>query len=455
MAGIFKAYDIRGRYPDELDEEVAKRIGNAFAHLLGAKWIVVGRDMRLSSAALAGAFAEGAALAGADVADAGEVSTPLLNYAIGRGGFDGGAMVTASHLPGGMNGLKLSRKDAIPLSGDRGLPLLETMVGEVERGPVAGLHYTVDMLDVYVRKVAGFIRAQRPLTIAVDAGNGMAGPEIPPLFARAPAWHLVPMYLEPDGTFPHHHANPLDPETTRDLQARVVAEGADFGAAFDGDADRCGFVDERGERVRQDLVTGLIAEFLLEESPGATILYDLRSSRAVVEAIERAGGRGVRSRVGHAFIKARMREEGAIFAGELSGHYYYRDMGFTDNGLLTLVMVANIVAARGKPLSELIRPLDRYPSTGEINLQVGDPDRVFAALEARYRDADLDHLDGLTVGYPAWWFNIRRSHTEPVVRLNLEADTESLLDEKRQEVFGIIREVEAGVRVAGDRPTPT
>lgn len=188
-----------------------------------------------------------------------------------------------------MNGLKLSRKDAIPLSGDRGLPLLETMVGEVERGPVAGLHYTVDMLDVYVRKVAGFIRAQRPLTIAVDAGNGMAGPEIPPLFARAPAWHLVPMYLEPDGTFPHHHANPLDPETTRDLQARVVAEGADFGAAFDGDADRCGFVDERGERVRQDLVTGLIAEFLLEESPGATILYDLRSSRAVVEAIERAG----------------------------------------------------------------------------------------------------------------------------------------------------------------------
>ena len=454
MAGIFKAYDIRGRYPDELDEEVAKRIGNAFAHLLGAKWIVVGRDMRLSSAALAGAFAEGAALAGAEVADAGEVSTPHLNCAIGRGGFDGGAMVTASHLPGGMNGLKLSRKDAIPLSGDRGLPLLETMVGEVERGPVAGLHYTVDMLDVYVRKVAGFIRAQRPLTIAVDAGNGMAGPEIPPLFARAPAWHLVPMYLEPDGTFPHHHANPLDPETTRDLQARVVAEGADFGAAFDGDADRCGFVDERGERVRQDLVTGLIAEFLLEESPGATILYDLRSSRAVVEAIERAGGRGVRSRVGHAFIKARMREEGAIFAGELSGHYYYRDMGFTDNGLLTLVMVANIVAARGKPLSELIRPLDRYPSTGEINLQVGDPDRVFAALEARYRDADLDHLDGLTVGYPAWWFNIRRSHTEPVVRLNLEADTESLLDEKRQEVFGIIREAEAGARVAGDRPTP-
>ncbi|NLZ30742.1 MAG: phosphomannomutase/phosphoglucomutase, partial [Methanomicrobiales archaeon] len=441
------------RYPDELDEAVARSIGNAFVHLLGAEWIVVGRDMRLSSAALAGAFAEGAALAGADVADAGEVSTPLLNYAIGRGGFDGGAMVTASHLPGGMNGLKLSRKDAVPLSGDRGLPLLEAMVGEAEQGPVAGLHYTVDMLDAYVGKVAGFIRAQRPLTIAVDAGNGMAGPEISPLFARAPAWDLVPMYLEPDGTFPHHHANPLDPATTRDLQARVVAEGADFGAAFDGDADRCGFVDERGERVRQDLVTGLIAEFLLEENPGATILYDLRSSRAVVEAIERAGGRGVRSRVGHAFIKARMREEGAIFAGELSGHYYYRDMGFTDNGLLTLVMVANIVAARGEPLSGLIRPLDRYPSTGEINLQVGDPDRVFAALEARYRDADLDHLDGLTVGYPAWWFNIRRSHTEPVVRLNLEADTESLMDEKREEVLGIVREAGEGVRVAGDQPT--
>lgn len=443
MTGIFKAYDIRGRYPDELDEAMAKKIGNAFVRLLGAESVIIGRDMRLSSTAIASAFAEGAILAGADVADAGEVSTPLLNYAIGHGRFDGGAMVTASHLPGGMNGLKLARKGAVPLSGDRDLPRLEAMVGGVEKRPTTGLSYRVDMHDDYIEAVAGFVQEPKPLKIAVDAGNGMVGPEIPPLFAHVPRWTLVPMYLEPDGTFPNHHANPLDPETTRDLQARVIEEGADFGAAFDADADRCGFIDERGERVREDLVTGLIAEFLLEEEPGATIMYDLRSSRAVVEAIERAGGRGLRSRVGHAFIKTRMREEGAIFAGELSGHYYYRDMGFTDNGLLTLVQVANIVTARDQPLSELIRPLDRYPSTGEINLQVSEPDKVIATLEARYQDSDLDHLDGLTVSYPTWWFNIRRSHTEPLVRLNLEADTESLMDEKRSEVLELIHKAES------------
>ena len=446
MPGIFRAYDIRGRYPDELDEAMARRIGNAFARLLSAEQVVVGRDMRLSAESLAGALAKGVLEAGADVADVGEVSTPLLNYAIIAGGFDGGAMVTASHLPGDMNGVKLARRDAVPLSGDRGLPRLEAMVGEEPVARAPGSSRRVDMLDSYIGKVAGFVRNPRPLTIAVDAGNGMAGPEVPRLFERVPAWRLVPMYIVPDGRFPHHRANPLDPETTRDLQERVVREGADFGAAFDGDADRCGFIDERGERVREDLVTGLIADYLLGEVPGATILYDLRSSRAVVEAIERAGGRAVRSRVGHAFIKARMREEGALFAGELSGHYYYRDMGFTDNGLVTMVMVANILAASGKTLSALMKPLDRYPTTGEINLRASDPERVFTALAARYRDADLDHLDGLTVGYPAWWFNIRRSHTEPVVRLNLEADTEGLMHEKAREVLGVIREADPGAR---------
>lgn len=446
MAGIFRAYDIRGRYPDDLDEETAERIGNAFIALLRAERVVVGRDMRLSSEALARAFSTGAVAAGAEVADAGEVSTPLLNYAVAAGGFDGGAMVTASHLPGDMNGFKLDRENAIPLSGDRDLPLLEAQVGEEPVTRAGGSCRRIDMLDAYIGKVAGFVRNPRPFTIIVDGGNGMAGPEVPRLFERVPAWRLVPMYLDPDGGFPHHHANPLDPETTRELQERVVAEGADFGAAFDGDADRCGFIDERGERVREDLVTGLVAAYLLEENPGAAILYDLRSSRAVVEAIEEAGGRAVRSRVGHAFIKARMREEDALFAGELSGHYYYRDMGFTDNGLVTLVMVANIIAASDKTLSELIRPLDRYPSTGEINLRVSDPAAVFAVLEAHYRDADQDHLDGLTVGYPAWWFNIRRSHTEPVVRLNLEAETEDLMEEKKQEVLSAIRKADPGVQ---------
>ena len=335
MAGIFRAYDIRGRYPDELDEATAEKIGNAFVRLLGAERIVVGRDMRLSSASLSGAFVEGAVEAGANVADAGLVSTPLLNYAAIAGRFDGGAMVTASHLPGEMNGFKLAGRDAVPLSGDRGLPLLETMTGEepVARWPAVGIHYQVDMLDDYIGEVAGFVRAPKPLRIVVDAGNGMAGPEIPLLFGRIPAWSLSPLYREPDGRFPHHHANPLDPATTRDLQDRVVAEGADLGVAFDGDADRCGFVDERGERVREDLVTGLIADYLLEQEPGATVLYDLWSSRAVAEAIARAGGGGgVRSRAGHAFIKALMREENAVFAGGLSGHYYYRDMGLRITG---------------------------------------------------------------------------------------------------------------------------
>lgn len=442
MAGIFRAYDIRGRYPDELDEATAERIGNAFVALLAAERIVVGRDMRLSSASLARAFTRGAVEAGAEVADIGMVSTPLLNYAITAGGFDGGAMVTASHLPGEMNGFKLARENAVPLSGDRDLPLLETRVGEERIARAGGSVHEIAVLDDYIGAVAGFVRAPRPLTVVVDAGNGMVGPEVPRLFQRVPEWRLVPIYLEPDGRFPHHHANPLDPKTTRELQERVVAEGADMGVAFDGDGDRCGFIDERGERVREDLVTGLIAEHLLREFPGATILYDLRSSRAVREAIERAHGRGVRSRVGHAFIKAAMREEGALFAGELSGHYYYRDVGFADNGLLTLVMVANILAASGRTLSELVKPLDRYPSTGEINLAVSDPAAVLAVLAARYRDADLDRLDGLTATYPDWWFNIRPSHTEPVVRLNIEADTRSLLDEKEKEVLAAIREAE-------------
>jgi phosphomannomutase len=448
MAGIFKAYDIRGRYPDELSEATARNIGNAFVRLLGAERIVVGRDMRLSSESLSRAFIRGAVEAGAEVADIGMASTPLLNYAVIAGGFDGGAMVTASHLPGEMNGFKLARENAVPLSGDRDLPLLETRVGEERVARAGGSVHEIAVLDDYIGAVAGFVRAPRPLTVVVDAGNGMVGPEVPRLFQRVPEWRLVPIYLEPDGRFPHHHANPLDPKTTRELQERVVAEGADMGVAFDGDGDRCGFIDERGERVREDLVTGLVAEYLLEENPGATILYDLRSSRAIREAIERAGGRGVRSRVGHAFIKTAMREEDALFAGELSGHYYYRDMGFTDNGLLTLVMVANILAASGRTLSELVEPLDRYPSTGEVNLAVSDPAAVLAVLAARYRDAELDRLDGLTATYPDWWFNIRRSHTEPVVRLNIEADTRSLLDEKKREVLAAIRKADPGVQEA-------
>ena len=442
MGGIFKAYDIRGSYPDELDEAMARKIGAAFVRLLNAQRIVIGRDMRLSASALAKTFIEGAISSGAAVTDIGMVTTPLLYYAIAAGRFDGGAMVTASHLPGGMNGLKLCREEAIPLSGDQGLPELERLVTEklpLQRSPTSkGSCQQVDMMDGYIEKLSSFVHNPTPLKIVVDAGNGMAGPEVFALFKQFPVWTLIPLYMEPDGRFPHHVANPLLPDATRDLQAVVLREKADIGVAFDGDVDRCGFIDEKGKRVPEDLVTALIAEFLLTKEPGATILYDLRSSRIVPETITHLGGKAVRTRVGHAFIKATMREENALYAGELSGHYYYRDMGFTDNALFTMIQMLNFLSLKKMPLSDLIRPLQTYYATGEINIRVKDKDSVFTALEANYNDAQKDHLDGLTIGYDTWWFNLRASNTEPLMRLNLEAADLIIKEEKRKEVLNII-----------------
>lgn len=451
MGGIFKAYDIRGSYPDELDEEMAGKIGAAFAILLKARSIVVGRDMRLSALALAKAFIEGAISSGTSVVDIGMTSTPMLYYAIIEGKFEGGGMVTASHLPGGMNGFKLCREKAIPLSGDHGLPALERLVMEKQPGkrhPTSkGSYKELDILDKYVDKLNTFVHNPRPLKIAVDAGNGMAGPEVSALFKRFPIWTVIPMYMEPDGRFPHHIANPLLPSATRELQAVVVKEKADIGVAFDGDADRCGFIDEKGERIPEDLVTALIAEFLLTKEPGTTILHDLRSSRIVRETITRLGGRAVRCRVGHAFIKEQMREENALFAGELSGHYYYRDMGFTDNAIFTMIQMLNFLSLKRIPLSLVIGTLKKYYSTGEINMKVDDKGSVFAALEAQYKDARNDHLDGLTIEYKAWWFNLRASNTEPVMRLNLEANIESTMEERKAEVLRIMRNADPSMTI--------
>jgi phosphomannomutase len=451
MAGIFKAYDIRGSYPDELDEAMARRIGVAFIHLLKARSIVVGRDMRIAASALTKAFIEGAVSSGASVADIGMTSTPLLYYAIIDGRFDGGVMVTASHLPGGMNGLKLCREKAIPLSGDQGLPELEQLVHEQlppGQGPATtGSYRELDMLDRYIERVGNFVHNPRPLKIAVDAGNGMAGPEISALFKRVPQWQLIPLYMEPDGSFPHHIANPLLPDATRDLQAMVRREKADIGVAFDGDADRCGLIDEQGKRIPEDLVTALIAEFLLTKEPGATILYDLRSSRVVPETITRLGGKAVRTRVGHSFIKAKMRETNALFAGELSGHYYYRDMGFTDNGIVTMIQMLNFLSLKKMPLSDLIRPLQKYYATGEINIRVKDAQAVFAALEAAYNDASKDHLDGLSIDYDTWWFNLRASNTEPLMRLNLEANEAATREEKKKEILETIEKTDPSMKV--------
>ncbi|OGP81720.1 MAG: Fis family transcriptional regulator [Deltaproteobacteria bacterium RBG_16_54_11] len=451
MGGIFKAYDIRGSYPDELDEAMARKIGAAFVHLLNARSIVVGRDMRLSGSALAKAFIEGAISSGASVTDAGMTSTPLLYYAIIDGRFDGGVMVTASHLPGRMNGLKLCRGGAIALSADQGLPELEHLVYEglpLEQGHTTnGSYRELDMSDRYIERLRSFVHNPRPLKIVVDAGNGMAGPEISALFKRVPLWTLIPLYMEPDGSFPHHIANPLLPSATRDLQAAVRREKADIGVAFDGDVDRCGFIDEEGERISEDLVTALIAECLLTKNPGATILYDLRSSRIVPETITRLGGKAVRTRVGHAFIKATMRELNALFAGELSGHYYYRDMGFTDNGIFTMIQMLNFLSLKHSPLSHLMHPLQKYYATGEINIRVQDKEAVFAALEANYRDAKKDHLDGLSIDYDSWRFNLRASNTEPLMRLNLEANDATTREEKKKQILGTIGKADPSMQV--------
>jgi phosphomannomutase len=451
MGGIFKAYDIRGSYPDEFDEAMARKIGAAFVRLLNARSIVVGRDMRLSASALAKAFIDGAASSGAAVADVGMVTTPLLYYAIIDGRFDGGGMVTASHLPGGMNGLKLCREKAIPLSADQGLPELERLVRKglsPEQGRFTkGSYGDLDILERYIARLSEFVHHPGPLKIAVDAGNGMAGPEIFALFRRVPEWRLIPLYMEPDGSFPHHIANPLLVSATRDLQAVVIREKADIGVAFDGDADRCGFIDEKGERIPEDLVTALIAEFLLTKEPGATILYDLRSSRVVLETITRLGGKAVRTRVGHSFIKARMRETNALFAGELSGHYYHRDMGFTDNAIFTMIQMLNFLSLKRTPLSHLIRPLQKYYATGEINIRVQDKEAVFAALEATYKDARKDHLDGLSIDYDSWWFNLRASNTEPLIRLNLEANDAATRAEKKKEILEIIGEADPSMKI--------
>jgi phosphomannomutase len=446
MAGIFKAYDIRGIYNTELNENTAERIGAAYIKTTNIKNIVIARDMRLSSLGLAEAFIKGAIGSGALIKDIGMTTTPMLYFATIDGNFDGGVMVTASHLPAEYNGFKLCLKNAVPLSDRHGLPEIEKLV--MVKTSVAGNNVQkgsrekIDFFERYIDKLSSFVHNPKPLKIVIDVGNGMAGREVTALFQKFPVWNLIPMYMIPDGRFPHHVANPLVESTTHDLQERVIKEKADIGVAFDGDADRCGFIDEKGERIHEDLVTALIAESFLAKNPGETILYDLRSSRVVPETISSLGGKPIRCRVGHAFIKEQMRKENAIFAGELSGHYYYRDMGFTDNAVFTMIWMLNFLASKDSPLSASVEPLRKYFSTGEINLKVHDKEPIFNELEKLYSDADIDHLDGLTVQYKSWWFNLRPSNTEPVIRLNMEADDSKTLEEKKQEILMKIKNEE-------------
>ena len=447
LSKIFKAYDIRGLYPEELDEEAARRIGWAFARFNGAPRIAVGRDMRVSSPALVAAFTEGVNAAGATVVDLGEVSTDALYFASGEWGVPG-AMFTASHNPARYNGLKLCKEKAAPIAGDSGLQEIRELASSSDAaevkdaGDVAESVERYDILPDYANHCLTFIdtKGLPSLKVAVDAGNGMAGKTVPMVFDRLP-FEVVPMFFELDGTFPNHPANPIEPENLSALQQKVVDEGCDVGIAFDGDADRMFLVDEKAELVQGSTTTAVIAEGLLRKNPGEAILYNLICSWSVPEVIQENGGRPIRTRVGHSFIKEIMAETGAIFGGEHSGHYYFRDNYRADSGMIAALLVLETLARSGRPLSETLKPFHRYEASGEINSEVADQQATIERLASVHADAKQDREDGLTVQYEDWWFNCRASNTEPLLRLNLEARTRGLMEEKLAETLSIIRGV--------------
>jgi phosphomannomutase len=442
---VFKAYDIRGLYPSQLDEDGAYRIGRAYVEHFEPRSIAIGRDMRVSSPSIADAAIEGAADGGADVLDIGLVGTEMVYYAVGELALEGGICVTASHNPGEYTGLKIVRRGALPVGGDSGLE-------DVKAGALAGFGPVERRGGVreenvwpgFVEKVLSFVDPAtiRPLRVVVDAANGMAGVMLPPVLERLPQLDVVRCYFEPDGTFPNHEPNPLLPEN-REFVVRKTREGsADLGVAFDGDADRCFFVDDTGEFVPGDFVTALLAAAVLEREPGAKVIYDVRASRAVPETIERAGGIPVMNRVGHAFIKQRMRKEHAAFAGEVSAHYYFRDFSQADSGVVPFLLMLELLSRRGQKLSEILAPLrERFFLTGEINTPVDDVPLKLQELKERYaaEGARISHLDGISIDFDDWHFNVRPSNTEPLLRLNLEALSRARMEEKRDEVLSLIR----------------
>jgi len=439
MAGIFKAYDIRGTYPDQIDEDIAFRVGYHFRDLLdaddmarGAK-VVVSRDMRSHSVPLSEALSNGLRARGIAVIDIGVADTPQNYFATGYLGASGGIQVTASHNPAVYNGFKMSRRDAIPVSYETGIERLEKLVttsnvsGDL---PPAADRETRSVFDDYVAHVLGHLApGGRRLKLAADAANGM-GTLYLPILERLDC-EVVPLYFELDGSFPNHEANPLKAENLVDVERAVRERGCDLGVAFDGDADRAMLIDEQGRAISADMITGLLAPRFLRHEPGAVIVYDLRSSWATKEAIEEAGGTPVRERVGHSFIKATMRRHGSPFGGELAGHFYFRDNYTADSSIMTVIEVINHMRETGRPLSELVAPLKRYFATGEINFHVDDKQGMIRRLGEEFSDGEIDHLDGITVQYDDWWFNVRPSNTEPLLRLVLEARTAELMESKK------------------------
>ena len=445
--GIFKAYDIRGLYPSELNEEIARQIGRGYAAYLQPKVVGVSRDMRVSSPSIAAAFIDGVVTQGVDVVDYGMLGTDQLYFAVVEDGLDGGAQVTASHNPGEYNGVKMVRSGALPLSGDAGIGDIRDMLA-ADRLPsparTPGTVVSRDVLPRYVDKVMSFIdpAAIKPFTVVLDAGSGMAGLVAPRLFERLPC-KVTSLCFEIDGTFPNHEANPLLEENRQDITAEVIRQKADIGIAWDGDADRCFFIDGSGEFISGDFVTALLAEAFLLKHPGSTVIYDLRASHAVRDTAARYGGKALMNRVGHAFIKQRMRQEDGIFAGEVTGHYYFRDFYYADNGFIPALLILELRSKKKQSLRALLAPYrERYFISGEINTKLASMDEVptkLAAIEARYRDAQLARMDGISVDYSDWHFNVRASNTEPLLRLNLEAATPELMEKRRDEVLQIIR----------------
>lgn len=438
---IFKAYDIRGIYPSEIDEEMAYKIGRAFVILLEVDEVVVGRDGRLSSPKIFDSLARGITDQGADVIDIGLCSTPMFYF--GSKGAKSSIMVTASHNPKDYNGFKLCRQDAVPISEADGIKDIEKIV-ESDNFADSGKKGEIrkkEIMEEFISFNKSFIKIKKNFKIVLDAANGMSGLTLPRIFNKIPNIKLIELYTDIDFSFPNHEANPLKSETLTAIQEKVKEEKADLGIATDGDGDRCMFIDEKGEIIPSDLLTALISESILKEKPGSTILHDLRSSKIVAEIIESNGGKASMCRVGHSFIKRQMRAEDAVFAGELSGHMYFKDHNFTESSFLAVAYILDLLEKEDKPLSEMIRPLMKYFQSGELNSEVEDKDAKIAEIEAAYKEEakEIKHLDGLSMYFDNWWFNIRKSNTEPLLRLNLEADTESLMFEKRDEVLSMIR----------------
>jgi phosphomannomutase len=439
----FKAYDVRGIYPSELDEEGAYAIGRAYVEQFRPQRIAVGRDVRLSSPTMARAVIEGAADAGADVIDIGMAGTEMVYFTVGELGLDGGIMVTASHNPKEYTGMKIVRAGALPVGGESGLYDVRDRALAGFGAPAArGQVEQRDVYPAFVEKVLSFVDvgAIRPLRVVIDAANGMAGAMLPPVLERLPI-DAVRCYFDPDGSFPNHEPNPLLPENREFIIEQTRSEGADLGVAYDGDADRCFFVDDTGAFVPGDFVAALLAESILEKAPGGKVIYDVRASWAVPETIERAGGTPLVNRVGHAYIKHRMRADDAVFGGEVSAHYYFRDFSQADSGVVPFLLMLELISKKGRKLSEILAPYrDRYFITGEINSTVADVDAKLQELEERFgTEGEPSHLDGLSIVAGDWHFNVRPSNTEPLLRLNLEARSQELMERKRDEVLALIR----------------